>query len=385
MPYSAGHMMQANTGGIKKMKKAILPPTNDSGYYEIRLESIGGLGANLCASMLGAMGVFQLGLNSASFSSYGSEKTGTPVKGYVRYAQANREIRTHAPVKHPHLLAVFHDALLKNKGVLDGCFAGTRIVVNTQEETKQETPFLCIPAQRIARETHSRVNTVMLGALTAAMEFAGLEEAEAVCRDMLGKKYPDMLSANLEGICRGFQAAEKELEKKRLSSDRRKSTEKRGKKYSVCAEEEVPTGYLTMPLGGINPWYGNSVIADLSASGQGYIPLFVRERCINCARCDAVCPDMVFQFKPGVYRGRNRMINCGLDYYHCKGCLRCVQVCPVDALVRGEEAEHPDKKWFMPNQRLLRTPDYYVKAGPDGYITSESFSSEKRMGEEGAV
>ena len=52
-------------------------------YYEIRLESIGGLGANLCGKLLGELGVKYLDVNSSSFSSYGSEKTGTPVKGYI--------------------------------------------------------------------------------------------------------------------------------------------------------------------------------------------------------------------------------------------------------------------------------------------------------------
>ena len=73
------------------------------------------------------------------------------------------------------------------------------------------------------------------------------------------------------------------------------------------------------------------------------------------------------------------MINQGLDYYHCKGCLRCVDVCPVNALVRGNEAEHEKKEHFMPNQELLRLPKYYEKAGADGYITSESYLTEERM------
>ena len=38
-------------------------------YYEIRLESIGGLGANLCGKMLGELGLKFLDLNSTSFSS----------------------------------------------------------------------------------------------------------------------------------------------------------------------------------------------------------------------------------------------------------------------------------------------------------------------------
>ena len=61
-----------------------LPRVNELGYYEMRLESIGGLGANLCGKLLGELGAVQLGLNAASFSSYGSEKRGSPLKAFIR-------------------------------------------------------------------------------------------------------------------------------------------------------------------------------------------------------------------------------------------------------------------------------------------------------------
>ena len=35
------------------MKEIKLPEQNENGYYEIRIESIGGLGANLCGKMMG--------------------------------------------------------------------------------------------------------------------------------------------------------------------------------------------------------------------------------------------------------------------------------------------------------------------------------------------
>ena len=37
-------------------KKINLPTANEEGCYEIRLESIGGLGANLCGKLLGELG-----------------------------------------------------------------------------------------------------------------------------------------------------------------------------------------------------------------------------------------------------------------------------------------------------------------------------------------
>ena len=352
----------------------------DSGkdYYEIRLESIGGLGANLCGKMLGELGLKFLNLNSTSFSSYGSEKTGTPVKGFIRYCKSEKEIRVHYPVVEPDLLVIFHQALLKDSSVLKGCSEETAVIIAL--EPGQEKPdcvklsgvtpraFYGLEAQRIAMETHSRINVVMLGAALKLMGITDIKAGEQICEDTLGKKYPDALKGNLEGMRRGYD------EVRRLDTSFGEDLQR-----TEPHKNKEEWGYQNAPIGGINPRFGSTVVADLSPSRQGYIPLFIKERCINCGLCHSACPDMVFQFTKGEYKGRQMMVNQGLDYYHCKGCLRCVDVCPVNALVRGEEAEHPNKEYFITNQELIRMPDYYEEAGPDGYITSESYLTEKRM------
>ena len=349
-------------------------------YYEIRLESIGGLGANLCGKMLGELGLEYLDVNSSSFSSYGSEKTGTPVKGFVRYCKKEKEIRVHSPIVTPDLLVIFHQALLQNPDVLKGCGEETHMIVALDAGFKKvaccSQNIYGVEAQRIAMETHSRINVVMLGAALKVMGVEDLSVGEKICTDTLGKKYPDALEGNLAGLRRGY------AEVRKLKSEVENSLRNGGHKENADPEKQSNCdrwGYETAPIGGINPKAGSTVIADLSPSRQGYIPLFIKERCINCGLCHSTCPDMVFQFKKGEYKGREMMVNQGLDYYHCKGCLRCVDVCPVNALVRGVEAEHPDKEYFMPNKELIRTPDYYEEAGPDGYITSESYLTEKRM------
>lgn len=345
---------------------------NNKEYYEIRLESIGGLGANLCGKMLGELGVKYLDLNSSNFSSYGSEKTGTPVKGYVRYCNKNKEIRIHYPVIEPDLLVIFHQKLLKDKSVWKGCSAKTVVIIALEQG--QELPDVLtsniygLEAQKIAMETHSRINVVMLGAILKIMGINSIDVGEKICRDALGKKYPQALEGNLAGMRRGFE------EIKKLEG------------FKICKasdleyqDKQQKWGYDNAPIGGINPRFGSTVVADLSPSRQGYIPLFIKDRCINCGLCHSTCPDMVFQFEKGEYKGREMMVNKGLDYYHCKGCLRCVDVCPVNALVRGVEAECPNKEYFMPNKELLRMPEYYEESGPDGYITSESYLTEQRM------
>ncbi|MEE0685407.1 MAG: 2-oxoacid:acceptor oxidoreductase family protein [Lachnospiraceae bacterium] len=363
-------------------------------YYEIRLESIGGLGANLCGKMLGELGVKYLGVNSSSFSSYGSEKTGTPVKGYVRYTNKENEIRVHSPVEDPDLLVIFHQALLKDKSVLKGCKENTAVIISLEpgrdiyETIKGLNSNNCFGLEggRIAMETHSRINVVMLGATLKLMGVEDVKLGERICEDALGKKYPEALKNNLEGIRRGYEEVRKlevaeteaSMEKEIIDGEEKKH-KKIARNITSGMDNDQEWGYRTAPIGGINPRFGSTIILDVSPSRQGYIPLFIKERCINCGQCHSTCPDMVFQFVKGEYKGREMMVNQGLDYYHCKGCLRCVEICPVNALVQGVEAEHPNKEYFMKNVELIRKPKYYEEAGPDGYITSESYLTEKRM------
>ena len=363
-------------------------------YYEIRLESIGGLGANLCGKMLGELGVKYLGVNSSSFSSYGSEKTGTPVKGYVRYTNKENEIRVHSPVEEPDLLVIFHQALLKDKSVLKGCKENTAVIISLEpgrdiyETIKglNSNNFFGLEGGRIAMETHSRINVVMLGATLKLMGVEDVKLGERICEDALGKKYPEALKNNLEGIRRGYEEVRKlevaeteaSMEKEIIDGEEKKH-KKIARNITSGMDNDQEWGYRTAPIGGINPRFGSTIILDVSPSRQGYIPLFIKERCINCGQCHSTCPDMVFQFVKGEYKGREMMVNKGLDYYHCKGCLRCVEICPVNALVQGVEAEHPNKEYFMKNVELIRKPKYYEEAGPDGYITSESYLTEKRM------
>ncbi len=385
---------EGNTNSLKECLK------RGKDYYEVRLESIGGLGANLCGKMLGELGVKYLDMNSSSFSSYGSEKTGTPVKGYIRYCNKDKEIRVHSPVVDPDVLVIFHQALLNDGSVLKGCSENTAVIIATASEdelsgymahglTRHNIGVIyTVDAQKIAMETHSRINVVMLGATLKIMGIEDISVGEQICKDTLGNKYPEAMKGNIEGMKRGYEEVKRvEKVQKKIEEKVENIEENVTKKEKNAVEEtsemtadnQLEWGYETAPIGGINPRYGSTVIADLSPSRQGYIPIFIKERCINCGLCHSTCPDMVFQFKKGEYKGREMMVNQGLDYYHCKGCLRCVDVCPVQALVRGVEAEHPEKPYFIVNQELIRMPDYYEKTGPDGYITSESFLTEKRM------
>src|SRR5512136_1792011 len=89
----------------KEAPMSVTLPSNldEDGFFGIRLESIGGLGAHLAGQLLAEVGVLRLGLNGSHFSSYGSEKKGTPVKSYIRFCQPDRSVRTNSPVERPHI------------------------------------------------------------------------------------------------------------------------------------------------------------------------------------------------------------------------------------------------------------------------------------------
>ena len=360
----------------RKKYSVSLPTTHQNGCYEIRLESIGGLGANLCGKLLGELGAAYLGLNAAAFSSYGSEKRGSPVKSYVRWSEPARNILHNSPIERPHLLVLFHHALSKTLPVTAGVDENCTLVVNTDltpEEIREDLHLYagniyCVNALELAIRSKSRINMVMLGAISKASGFIPVDAIKQLVSDTLGKKYPSMLESNLNGIELGYNN----------TTDKKFNADGRFEKVEYH-EVRGKWGYKNAPIGGANPHFGSTVSNDLSPSREGFIPLFLPEKCIHCGLCDTTCPDMVFQFIKGEYKNKPAMINSGLDYHHCKGCLRCVDVCPVEALVAGKESEHPDKKWFVRNKDLIVDNLDFEPAGADPWITSESYLDEKRV------
>lgn len=355
-------------------RQIVLPHTNDNGYYEIRLESIGGLGANLCGKMLGELGAVYLNLNAASFSSYGSEKRGSPVKAFIRYSAKEQEIGINSPVETPDILGLFHEAMIGKETVTAGVKEYTRIVINTSQppEIMREQLRLyagsiyCIDALKIAMEVHTRINMVMLGAIAKVSGFLPMEALVTLVNDTIGKKYPNEKVANLVGMKRGYE----EVVGKKFEPD--------GYAYVPYQEVKNQWGYETAPIGGVNTCFGSTASNDLSPSREGFIPLFYKERCIHCGLCDTTCPDMVFQFDEEEKNGKTVMVNKGPDYRYCKGCLRCVEVCPTNALVKGAEREHPNPLNGKKDKDLLPEDLHYEKVGANSYITSEAYLTERR-------
>lgn len=315
----------------------VLPRTNDLGCYEVRIESIGGLGAHLAGQTLAEAGVLGMGLNGAHFSSYGSEKRGAPLRSFVRFTESGREVRTSSPVDRPHLVAIFHEALTRNKTVLEGLEPDGVLLVNTRRSPAEMAERLgvqgitvgTVDALSIALDEKTRINTAMLGAITCGMGFMDLEAVRGALVTTFKRRYAHLVDANL----RTFDRGHKEVKLEAIPGEY---------KPVELATGGPPLGYLNAPMGGaiLNP--ANTIAKDLSPSRLGTLPEFIQDLCNNCGLCDMVCPDMCFVWQEGVdEKGRTGMVLQGIDYQYCKGCLKCVEVCPVNpvALVEIPETE----------------------------------------------
>ncbi len=309
---------------------AKLTKTNDLGFFEIRLESIGGLGANLAGKMLAEAGVIRLGFNGSNFSAYGSEKKGSPVKSYVRFANPETSIRDSSPIEEPHVVAVFHEALFRTQNCSSGLKEDGVLIVNTKrtpDEIREQTglqsgTIVCVDALGISVDEKTRINTAMLGTLCRIVDFLDPDAIRSMISDTFIKKYPALVESNIRTFDRGFE--EVNVKTYELTE---------GQHVVPFVRPEPALGYLTQPMGGtvVNP--GNSILKDLSASRQGFLPSFERDVCIHCAACDQVCPDYCFVWQPQTdAKGRQFQFLQGIDYQYCKGCLKCVEACPTDAL-----------------------------------------------------
>lgn len=349
--------------------KVSLPKTNSYGFYEMRLESIGGLGANLSGKILGEVGALALGLNSSSFASYGSEKKGTPLKAFIRWCPVDQAIGVITPVEKPYILGIFHEALAGKVAVTAGVDEECAVVMNTDKSPDEVRELLklhggdvyCVDALKIAMEEKTRINMVLLGTIAKASGFIPLEAVEEVVKDTIGRKYPNTLEGNLRGIRRGYE----EVTFKHYANDSNYP-------YIPYKDVEYDWGYENAPIGGINPLFASMANNDMTASREGKVPVFNLEKCIHCGLCDITCPEMALVFKEGEYKGKQQMVNEGVNYHYCKGCLRCVEICPTAALTEALEREVDVWAMHKPYPDFIQEQVEFEDVGSNAIVDAES-------------
>jgi len=336
------------------MARAVTLPDSKR-FFEIRFESIGGLGAHAAGQIVASAAVLRMGLNGSHFSSYGSEKKGSVVRSFVRLAPADRAIRTSAPIESPDVIVALHGGLLAHPAALAGMRADGTLIYSGYKGEEPEgltrlpttTKVIRVDAQSIAREEGSRPNAVLIGTMTAALPFLDRETMLDTLEATFAGKHPEAVASNKRAFTRGAEEIE--------------FIENVGRH-----EGDLPTlssnplwGYRTAPLGGVLPLPGNTAHNDLRTSRNGWMPVLDADKCIDCGMCDMVCPDLCLVWSTHTGEDGKPLVKLdGIDYQYCKGCMRCVETCSTSAMTR--EAETPG---LADNLRVALFPDLMKAAG----------------------
>lgn len=302
-------------------------------FVSVRMEAIGGQGAHSAGKILAEAAVLGHQYSGQHFSSFGSEKRGSHVRSFVRFSVQQKPLRAATAVKNPDVLVVFHAKLLEtHPEIISDVTDKTWVLINASNPSEIQWPenistekLILLPATEMARVQQVGLNIVMLGLVQLVLPEIQSEILIKSLNQFFVKNSPEQSVKNKTAFLK-------------VNNKIQQVTPEKLGRQSDSVEESSRWGWLNAPIGGVilNP--GNTLYKDLSASRKGVAPKLISEICFHCGFCDMVCPDFCFvwQIDP---KNVEKPILQGIDYQYCKGCQKCVTVCPVNALVPVPEAE----------------------------------------------
>jgi 2-oxoacid:acceptor oxidoreductase gamma subunit (pyruvate/2-ketoisovalerate family) len=170
---------------------------------EVKISGRGGQGAVLASRILAAA-FFETGMWVQSFPSFGAERRGAPVSGFLRVD--HDEITLRCGVQHPDWLVLFDPNLLDNPLITAGAGDKTSIVMNCLQPLSNALPFhyrniFQVDATAIAEglnlktTSFSIVNTAMVGAFAGASGLVKINRLVKIIRDLVPIKKEENAAA----------------------------------------------------------------------------------------------------------------------------------------------------------------------------------------------
>lgn len=188
--------------------------------YQIRIHSRGGQGAKTAAQIIAEASIEE-GEFAQAFSEYGPERSGAPMKTFLRISK--KPINIHSQVQTPDMVVVLDPSLLLNIDVTEGLADGGIVLVNTcdsveslkkdlfagrQELNKKNCKIYTIDAKGIAMRIIGRdlPNTAIMGAIIKLVPLVPYEHAIEETREKFEKKIGrELTEKNVEALKEGYK------------------------------------------------------------------------------------------------------------------------------------------------------------------------------------
>jgi pyruvate ferredoxin oxidoreductase gamma subunit len=181
--------------------------------FEIIFHARGGQGAKTAAELL-AQAALKEGKFIQAFPDFGPERTGAPVKTFVRIS--DEPILTHEPVVDPDVVVILDETLLGIVDATKNLDENESMIVNTvsdrevvAEKTKYVGNIYPIDATGISAEIigEPRPNTAILGKLLKVTEIVKLENIVEVFREKYtGKIGAEKTEKNILAIEKAYDS-----------------------------------------------------------------------------------------------------------------------------------------------------------------------------------
>lgn len=176
--------------------------------YEIIVFGRGGQGAKSTSEILAQAAVSE-GSFVQAFPEFGPERSGAPVKTFVRISQ--NPIHTHQPVLKPDYLLVLDETLLEDRKAVDVMdIKNSTLVVNTKKDKKELVDLIgngftihTVDASGISQEIigENRPNTCILGKFVFVSEIVKLKSITKVFKEKYLSKIGELKTQkNIEAI-----------------------------------------------------------------------------------------------------------------------------------------------------------------------------------------
>jgi pyruvate ferredoxin oxidoreductase gamma subunit len=183
---------------------------------EIRINSRGGQGGKTAGQLIAETALDE-GKFIQAFPEYGPERSGAPVKTYIKIS--DKEIISYSAIKHAEVVLIIDDSLISEE-VVENLSKSCVVVVNTSKDIK---PLLkkfgfkgwiyTVDATKIALEELGKniPNIALIGALIKASdrEVIKLEHLNKKIKEVLEVKGSKVVDANIKAARRAYNEVKK--------------------------------------------------------------------------------------------------------------------------------------------------------------------------------